>query len=108
MNVRFYKSAGGTEPVRDYLRALPTEDRAIVGASIRMIQTHGILASGVAHRQLRGKLWELKIDAQRVLYVLLSGPEMVLLHAFRKQSKKAPKGEIDTAEKRMTEVLKKE
>ena len=41
----------------------------------------------------------------RVFYVMIDGPEMVLLHAYKKQSQKAPQSEIDTAEKRMKEVL---
>ena len=57
----------------------------------------------MATRQLRGKLWELKVSAQRVLYVVVKGPEMILLHAFKKQSQKAQR-EIELAERRMKEV----
>jgi hypothetical protein len=35
----------------------------------------------VVTRQLSGKLWELKVSAARVLYVVVSEPEVVLLHA---------------------------
>jgi phage-related protein len=40
-----------------------------------------------------------------VFYVLVTGPELVLLHAYRKQSQKAPRGEIEIAMRRMKEVL---
>lgn len=33
---------------------------------------------------------------------------MVLLHAYKKQSQKAPKKEIETAERRMLEVIENE
>ena len=64
--VRFYKTASGVEPVIDYLRSLAAAERAVIGGAIRMIQTHGIADSGVACRNIQGKLWELKVDAQRV------------------------------------------
>jgi phage-related protein len=35
----------------------------------------------------------------------VSGPEVVLLHAYKKQRQKAPSKEIETAERRMEEVL---
>jgi phage-related protein len=69
-----------------------------------LIQNHGLASSGVVHRKLKGNLWELKIDAQQVVYVVLTGPAMVLLHAFRKQSQKTPKSEILTAETRLKDV----
>lgn len=59
-------------------------------------------------RQIRGKLWEIRVQAgsaARVLYVLRAVEEMVLLHAYRKQSQKAPTREIAIAESRMKEVL---
>lgn len=35
----------------------------------------------------------------------IQGDNIVLLHAYKKQSQKAPKKEIETAEKRMMEVF---
>jgi len=40
-----------------------------------------------------------------VFYVVVSGPTMVLLHAYKKQGRKAPPREIAVAEQRMREVL---
>ena len=64
-----------------YLRALPKHERAV------------------------GGLWEIKVDAQRVFYVLIGGPTVVLLHAYRKQGQKAPRRELDVARERMKQVL---
>jgi phage-related protein len=36
---------------------------------------------------------------------MLTGPEVVLLHAYKKQRQKAPLKELETAERRMDEVV---
>ena len=41
----------------------------------------------------------------RVFYVVIVGPTMVLLHAYKKQGQKAPRGEIQVAQARMKEVF---
>lgn len=56
-------------------------------------------------RQLKGKLWEVKVSMSRIFYVMVTGPEVVLLHAYKKQGQKAPLKEIETAERRIEEVL---
>lgn len=43
-----------------------------------------------------------------MFYVCIKADNMVLLHAYKKQSQKAPKKEIEIAEKRMLEVFKNE
>lgn len=40
----------------------------------------------------------------RIFYVTVQHDALVLLHAYKKQSQKAPTKEIETAEKRMLEV----
>jgi phage-related protein len=62
-------------------------------------------ARGVTFRQLAGKLWELRIGPHRVVYVLRHRAEMVLLHAYRKQTQKAPARHLEIAQRRMREVL---
>lgn len=66
----------------------------------------------VQFRQIRGKLWEIKIHTAsagyRFFYVSLHCDTLVLLHVYKKQSQKAPNKEIAIAEKRLLEVLKNE
>ncbi|HFD2311459.1 TPA: type II toxin-antitoxin system RelE/ParE family toxin, partial [Legionella pneumophila] len=44
----------------------------------------------------------------RFFYVCIQKEIIVLLHAYKKQSQKAPKQEIELAEKRMMEVYENE
>ena len=106
MDVRFYRVASGSEPVRDYLRALGAEERKVCGAAIRALQMFGFGAPGLVTRQIDGKLWEIKASDERVFYCVASGAVVWLLHAYRKASQKAPKREIEVAKVRMAEVLR--
>jgi phage-related protein len=105
MDVRYYQSPGGGKPVEDYLDALPEDERARVAAVLADIATNDLDGSTAVTRQIEGKLWELKISRHRVFYVVIIGPVMVLLHAYKKQSQKAPRHEIEVAMARMKRVL---
>jgi len=63
-------------------------------------------------RHLKGKLWELRISSgrlgYRVLYFARACRRFVLLHIFRKKTQKTPRREIDTALRRMAELLDEE
>lgn len=105
MRVRFYETASGRVPVLEYLDTLQAEEAAGVAEVFVRIERQGLSGSGVTTRQISGKLWEVKISAQRVFYVLVTGPEIVFLHAYKKQGAKAPIREIETAERRLRQVL---
>lgn len=91
--------------VSDYIDKLPKEQRAIIYAVLEDIKKFGLHAPLVSMRQIKGKLWEIKISQARIFYVVIEGNTMVLLHAYKKQSQKAPQHEIETALRRMKEVL---
>ena len=105
MRVRFYRAASGASPVERYLDGLETREAEQVLAAILDIESHGLTGSPLHLRPIAGRLWEIKVSAQRIFYVVATGPEVVLLHAYRKQSQKAPRGEIEIALGRMREVL---
>jgi phage-related protein len=103
MLVTFYETARGDRPVEEYIDDLSAKEAAKVLDALAAIEAHGMEV--VVTRQIKGKLWELKVSATRVFYVLVTGPEVVLLHAYKKQGQKARLKEIETAERRMKEVL---
>ena len=105
MRLRYYTTARGVRPVADYINGLSRADQAIVAAALLEIAESGFAARGVTFRQIAGKLWEVRIGPQRVFYVLLRPEEMLLLHAYRKQSQKAPPRHLEIARRRMLEVL---
>jgi len=108
MQIVFYRTPSGREPVREYLVTLPIADRAAVADVLDAIREYGLHAPGVRFKSIRGKLWEFHVEggaSHRIFYVVVTGPIMVLLHGYRKQSQKAPSKEIKIAERRMKEVL---
>ena len=108
MEIIFYRTPAGREPVRKYLLSLPLRDRAAAADVLDAIREQGLNAPGVRFKQIKGKLWEFYVEgeaSQRIFYVVVVGPMMVLLQSYKKEKNKAPIGEIKIAERRMKEVL---
>lgn len=110
MKIVFYKKT--RIPVFDFIGTMQEKDQAKILACLKNIEELGFDSPRVQFRQIRGKLWEIKIHASsagyRFFYVGLHSNTLVLLHAYKKQSQKAPNKEIAIAEKRLLEVLKNE
>lgn len=108
MEIRYYRTGSGREPVREYIDGLSLRDRAAIMGDFTLVEEYGITAALVATRHLRGKLWEIKTGTghqQRVFYCLATGDSLVALHACKKQRQGAQRGDVDLAERRMREVL---
>lgn len=104
MIIKVYRTASGRSPVEDYLLRLSKPDRADVLETFKAIKKYG-LSAPISMRQIRGKLWELRISQTRIFYVIIESDTMVLLHAYKKQGQKAPDREIETALQRMAEFI---
>jgi len=102
LDVRFFKTAAGNEPVREWLKAMNPVDRRIIGEDIKTVQFGWPLGMPLV-RSLGGGIWEIRIKLEnriaRVLFVL-EGANLVLLHAFVKKSQATPKPDLDLARER--------
>ena len=105
MTVTFFKTPSGRSPVLDYIHELAKPEQARVFEALDQIEQHGFGAVRVQFRQIEGKLWEIKVSSQRILYVVTEREELVLLHAYKKQGQKLPLNERDIAMRRMKELL---
>lgn len=107
VKVLFYKAT--KVPVQDFIKGLDVRDRAKILACLQSVEELGFDSPRVLFRQIKGKLWEIKIKAAtsgyRIFYVMVRRDKLILLHAYKKQSQKAPAKEISIAEKRMLEVI---
>lgn len=90
-----------------FIESLPLSLRAAVKAELKDLEEHGLDAPLVSLRQIRERLWEIRTHDVRVFY-FMHGETMILLHAYTKQSRKAPKHEIETAYRRMKALLQNE
>ena len=103
LDVRFFKTDGGTEPVRDWLLELSAIDRKAIGEDIKTVQFGWPLGMPLV-RKLDKDLWEVRIHLEnriaRVLFTASAG-KIVLLHGFIKKSQATPKADLDLAKDRM-------
>jgi phage-related protein len=101
---RFYRTPGGREPVREWLKELTHDDRRTVGEDIKDVEFAWPLGLPLV-RSLGRDLWEVRSSLTqgkiaRVIFCV-SGGQMVLLHGFIKKTQKTRPQEIDLALKRM-------
>ena len=102
IEVVFYASERGAEPVRQWLKALPVEERRLIGEDIRTVELGWPIGMPVC-RPLGKGLYEvrsgLKNRIARVLF-MIDGHKMVLLHGFIKKSQATPQADLDLARAR--------
>jgi hypothetical protein len=53
MNVCYYRTSSGREPVREYIEGLPVEDRVSIAGDIRLIAQFGIFDVPIITRKLQ-------------------------------------------------------
>jgi phage-related protein len=80
---------------------LPKNEQA-EGYRIRQsIMDDGLIAFQILNtRQLKGKLWEIKFSANRIMHVVKDDKNVYFLHACKKQKGKAEKFELEKAVRR--------
>lgn len=103
----FYALPSGREPVREWLKGLPAEDRKIVGEDIKDVEFAWPIGMPLCSSLGKG-LWEVRCTLTqgriaRVLFCERKGA-MILLHAFIKKTQKTPSGDLELALKRMKEI----
>jgi phage-related protein len=99
----FYRSDGGREPVREWLKGLDAEDRRLIGEDIKDVEFSWPIGMPLVD-SLGRELWEVRSRLPhgriaRVIFCVEPG-QMVLLHGFIKKTRKTPQRELDLADKR--------
>jgi phage-related protein len=106
LTVRFFRETTGREPVREWLKGLPSEEKREIGADINTVQFGWPIGMPVVDH-LDGDIWEVRTrTATRIARVLFTveGGVMVLLHGFIKKDQKTPKTELDLAKQRLKKL----
>jgi phage-related protein len=98
----FYRTEAGGEPVRAWLKSLPSrEDRKRIGEDIKTVEFGWPVGMPVC-RPVGGGIYEVRSDlAQnriaRVLFYFDKNGRMVLLHGFIKKTQKTPEEDLELA-----------
>ena len=99
LKVVFYRTESGKEPVREWLKELPHDDKRQIGEDIKTAQLGWPLGMPLI-RKIDKDLWEVRTRLEsgiaRVFFTV-DGEYMILLHGFIKKSQKTPQNELKTA-----------
>ena len=105
--VHFYKTPAGNEPVREFLRELPKDDRAVIGEDLLTIQFGFPLgmplckALGDGLHEVRSSLPS-KREA-RLIFFTDGQKIIVVVHGFIKKTQKTPDDDMRRAKERKAE-----
>lgn len=106
LTVYFYREASGSEPVRDWLKSLPGNEKREIGVDIKTVQFGWPMGMPVVDF-IERDIWEvrsrLSTRIARVLFTL-DGSRMVLLHGFIKKDRKTSKPDLDLARQRLKKL----
>src|SRR6202051_3117832 len=104
--VVFYRTHGGAEVVRDWLRRLDDVDRRAVGLDLMRVQYRWPVGMRLC-RAMGDGLWEVRtsLPSNRIARVLfcVARDRIVVLHGFIKKTQKTPDEELALARKRKKE-----
>ena len=103
----FFRTPGGSEPVRDWLRELPVAERHAIGSDLLRAQWRWPVGMPLC-RAMGGGLWEVRTDlptkrTARVL-ICLYRERLVALHGFIKKTRATPDADLELARKRKKEL----
>jgi phage-related protein len=105
--VGFYRTPAGSEPVREWLKALPQQDRHTVGKDLMRVQFRWPVGMPLCRSMGEG-LWEVRtrLPSERIARVLFcfNDGELWLLHGFIKKSQKTPIADLALARQHMKEI----
>ncbi len=106
----FYTTEGDDSPIDDFLDKLDVKSRAKVEAYLSLLAEHGPNLKRPYADHVRGKIRELRIhyssNQYRILYFFYQKDSIVLVHAFAKKTMQLKTGDIELAERRMHDWIK--
>ena len=109
--IEFHRDERDRDPVRDFLRSLPSRLRAKVFHDLQLLEDLGTQLAMPHARPIAGyRLWELRSqyagNIVRILYFAASERRLILLHGFIKKSQRTPRSDLEAAERRRAEFLR--
>jgi phage-related protein len=109
-SIVFYTDVDGKSPIVDFLEGLDNKTKARFDWSIEQLRIRNVQAGEPLVKHIEGKIWELRRASSgniyRLMYFFFTGRRIVFLHGFQKKTQKTPRQEIETAEQRLTDFIK--
>jgi len=103
----FFRTPAGIEPVREWLKQLPQEERHAIGNDLLRAQWRWPIGMPLC-RPMRGGLWEIRTDlptkkTARIL-ICVYQQRLVALHGFIRKTRATPDDDLILARKRKKEL----
>ncbi len=102
---RFYRTASGYAPAKEFILRLPLADQAAISAATKDTERGGLKVA----RHLRGDVYEVRAHGPTRSYRILFATEghhsqiLLALEAYAKKTQNTPPQEIAIAEDRLTD-----
>ena len=108
LDVVFYRTGSGGEPVREWLLSLEAEYKKLIGTDIKTVQYGWPLGMPLIKKiDTKNRFWEVRTNVHdgiaRVIFTIVD-EHMILLHGFVKKSQKIEKKDISLAIKRKKDI----
>jgi phage-related protein len=107
MPVVFYRTSGGAEPVLEWLRRLPAEDRQAIGTDLATVQFGWPIGMPLCG-PLGDGLWEVRspLPSSRIarLVFFVHRRRIGVVHGFIKKTQRTPAGGLDVARRRIKDM----
>lgn len=105
--VKYFQTARGDYPVKDFIGKQDQSTQTKIAHSIRLLIDYVPFLKPPDIKKLQDKLYELRIPGKtaiRIFYTITSG-EYYLLHAFKKKTQKIPTKELKVTLDRIKEII---
>ena len=106
LDVRFFATDSGNEPVREWLKTLPASERRTIGEDIKTVQFGWPLGMPLV-RKMAKDLWEVRIHLMdriaRVLFTVV-GHTMCVTARLHQEVPSPPPEELDVAKRRLQQL----
>ncbi|MEO6888027.1 MAG: type II toxin-antitoxin system RelE/ParE family toxin [Ktedonobacteraceae bacterium] len=102
---RDYQTKNGARPIKDFLLALPDEDRAAILAEMEHVREHGTSVARHLHKDIYEARTIYNTKAYRILFACEGRFHHVLLalDGFQKKTQQTPRTHIKAAEQRLAD-----
>lgn len=113
-NIIFYEKQNGVSEIWDFLenlrhKSLTSKDARIqynqACLYIELLQDNGTHLPETITKHIEDNIWELRPGNNRIFYFYCDNNDYVLLHSFRKKTKKTPRREITKAKSERDDYL---
>jgi phage-related protein len=110
-HLEFYRDERGRSPIHEFIDSLDPQMREKVTRNLTLLEEGGDQLRMPLARPIAGHgFWELRTQVgrniTRIIYFLVRGRRIIVLHGFVKKEQRTPRAELITADRRKADFLR--